>query len=76
MADLSKRELYIPVVDDPIDIALADHVNTRNPPLEVPFSRENTGVYHFGTKRVFIKLEQGKVIIRVGGGFMQIDDFL
>ena len=30
----------------------------------------------FGTKRVFVKVENGKIIIRVGGGYMQIDEFI
>ena len=69
---MKKRKLYVPIKDDPIDIALADFVNTKSPPLGMKFTREDTGVYYFGTKRIFVKLEQGKVIIRVGGGFMQI----
>jgi len=44
--------------------------------MPVPFTREDKGVYLFGTKRVFIKVENGKIIIRVGGGFMMIDEFV
>jgi len=42
----------------------------------VPLIREDNEIYTFGTKRIFIKLEQGKIIIRVGGGFMQLEEFL
>ena len=38
-ADLQKRKLYVPVKDDPIDIALADFVNTREKSLAVDFTR-------------------------------------
>ncbi|CAG9323646.1 unnamed protein product [Blepharisma stoltei] len=68
--------VYIPVKNDPIDAAMADYVNTRDRPLDIPFIREDEGLYSYGTKRVFVKLENGKLIIRVGGGFMLIDKFL
>ena len=41
------------------------------------FLRESEGVYQFGQKRVYIKIEHGDQIhVRVGGGFMHIDDFI
>lgn len=33
-------------------------------------------MYKFGTKRIFVKVEYQTIIIRVGGGYMNIDDFL
>eukprot|EP00358_Blepharisma_japonicum_P001495 CAMPEP_0202951628 /NCGR_PEP_ID=MMETSP1395-20130829/32557_1 /ASSEMBLY_ACC=CAM_ASM_000871 /TAXON_ID=5961 /ORGANISM="Blepharisma japonicum, Strain Stock R1072" /LENGTH=353 /DNA_ID=CAMNT_0049659337 /DNA_START=1106 /DNA_END=2164 /DNA_ORIENTATION=- len=70
----SKPDVYVAVKDDPVDAAIADYVNTRK--IEVPFVREDLGIYLFGSKRVFIKLENGKIIIRVGGGYMKIDEFV
>jgi hypothetical protein len=41
------------------------------------FIRESEGVYMFGQKRVYIKVEKGNQIqVRVGGGFMAIDEFV
>ena len=40
------------------------------------FMRESEGVYQFGTKRVMIKCVKEKIEIRVGGGFLSIDEFL
>ena len=41
------------------------------------FLRESEGVYQFGQRRVFIKVEQGnEVCVRVGGGFMHVRDFI
>ncbi len=40
------------------------------------FMRESEGVYQFGTKRVGIKVDKDKINIRVGGGFLSIDEFL
>lgn len=77
VVELQKQKpCYVPMKEDAIDCALADYINTRMDPLEVPFTREEVGIYLFGTKRVFIKLENGKIIIRVGGGFMLIDEFV
>ena len=76
-AELKKRRpTYQPINDDPVDQALATYVNARNDVLAVPFNREDFEIYTFGTKRVFVKIEKGKVIVRVGGGFMQIDEFI
>ena len=38
--------------------------------------RESSGVYHFGQKRINIKVEKDKILIRVGGGYLSIDEFL
>ena len=41
------------------------------------FLRESAGVYQFGQKRVFIKIEKGdNILVRVGGGFMHIMEFI
>ena len=38
--------------------------------------RESEGVYQFGSKRVGLKVAKDKIEIRVGGGFLSIDEFL
>ena len=38
--------------------------------------RESEGVYQFGTKRVSVKVEKDNIKIRVGGGFLSLDEFL
>lgn len=40
------------------------------------FMRESEGVYSFGTKKVAVKVEKDNIKIRVGGGFLSIDEFL
>ena len=63
---------------DPVDEALAEYINTMEDKskLKVMFIRVNPGVYQFGSKKICIKVEQGKINIRVGGGFMIIDEFV
>ena len=38
--------------------------------------RESEGVYQFGMKRVAVKVEKNNILIRVGGGYLSIDEFL
>jgi hypothetical protein len=40
------------------------------------FMRESQGVYEFGKKRVALKMEQNNIKVRVGGGFLSIDEFI
>lgn len=41
------------------------------------FMRQRQGVYKFGTKTVSVKVEgNNKILVRVGGGFIPIDQFL
>ena len=44
------------------------------------FVRENesqqAGHYSYFTKKVIMKVENSNLIIRVGGGFMSIDEFI
>jgi len=34
------------------------------------------GTYMWGTKKIFAKIMNNRLIIRVGGGFMNIDEFI
>ena len=40
------------------------------------FCRESEGVYSFGSKRIHVKCERDGIKIRVGGGYLSIDEFL
>ena len=40
------------------------------------FLRESEGVYEFGSRRVMVKVERDKIQIKVGGGYLSIDEFL
>ena len=81
VAELQKsRSVYVPASNDPVDSAVASFVNTHSH-MPVPFSRQDEGLYLFGTKRVFIKLENGNIVstpylVRVGGGFMRVEEFV
>ena len=38
--------------------------------------RLGNGYYLFGTKKVFAKIMNGRLVIRVGGGFMMAEEFI
>jgi hypothetical protein len=40
------------------------------------FMRESEGVYQFGSKRVYVKIDKERINVRVGGGYLSIDEFL
>ena len=72
-----KAGLYIPVKRDNVDEKLADYLNKMDPSqIKIMFMRESSGVYEFGSKRVMVRVERGKIQIKVGGGYLSIDEFL
>ena len=74
----SKIAVYIPVKDDPIDQKVAEYINNYpdRQRLKVMFMRESSGVYEFGSRRVGIKVDKDRISVRVGGGYLSIDEFL
>ena len=77
--DLKSRiAVYIPVKDDKIDKKIAEYINNYpdRQKLKILFMRETEGVYQFGSKRVMVKIDKDKINIRVGGGYLSIDEFL
>ena len=77
--DLKSRiSVYIPVKDDTIDLRLAEYINNYpdRQKLKIMFLRESEGVYEFGSRRIAVRVEHDKINIRVGGGYLSIDEFL
>jgi hypothetical protein len=62
-----------------VDRKLGEYINSSPLKMRIHLmrlEREGDGVYRFGSKRALIKLENECIIIRVGGGFMNIDEFV
>jgi hypothetical protein len=86
----AKFSIYIPDKEDPIDNQLAEYINNypERSKLRIMFLKENEGIYHFGSRRVYVRVERDKItgmnflinlltfIVRVGGGYLSIDEFL
>ena len=73
---------YIPQKDDNVDSKLADFINKSDSEkrMKCLFVRvsesQQAGHYSYFTKKVIMKVENNNLIIRVGGGFMSIDEFI
>ena len=77
--DLKARiAVYIPQKDDPTDVKLAEYINNYpdRHKLKIMFMRESEGVYEFGSRKILVKVEKNKIQIKVGGGYLGIDEFL
>ena len=57
---------------------MAEYINNypERQKLKIMFMRESEGVYQFGSKRIALKVAKDKIEIRVGGGYLSIDEFL
>lgn len=74
----SRVAVYIPVKEDDVDKRLAEYINNYpdRSKLKIMFMRESEGIYLFGTRKIYVRVENHKIIIRVGGGYLTIDEFL
>jgi hypothetical protein len=70
--------VYVPTKNDEIDKKLAEYINKSDiiKKSKCLFVREQEGVYSYFFKKVMMWVEENKLIIRVGGGFMSVDDFI
>ena len=70
--------IYKPLVSDPVDLKLANYINRAplNVRQKMNFQRESEGVYRYHRKRVFMKIEGDTIVIRVGGGYLTMDEFV
>lgn len=59
---------------DNIDAELKSYLQKLS--IKNPFSKISDGVYNFGAKRVSVSLRKGIPVVRVGGGYMFIEEFL
>ena len=73
-----KLFIYKPLQDDPIDRNLANYINKAPLRLrsKMQFEREAPGIYRFARKKVFMKIEGETIVIRVGGGYLTIQEFV
>lgn len=65
---------YVADFGDEVDMLLAQYINMNSCP--VPVKRLGGGYYLFGTRKIYAKIMNGRLVIRVGGGYMVIDEFI
>ena len=69
-----KPKKYRATKGDSVDEMLASVLNIKN--CEIPISRVSEGWYMFGSKKIYTKIMNNKLVCRVGGGFMNMDEFI
>ena len=70
----AQPEKFVPQATDDVDVMLFDHMKYLG--CEVPIKRLGGGYYMFGTRKIYAKIMNGKLVIRVGGGYMVIEEFI
>ena len=55
--------VYIPVKDDQVDKRLAEYINNypERSKLKIMFMRESEGIYSFGSKKVYVRVDKDKI---------------
>jgi DNA repair exonuclease SbcCD ATPase subunit len=59
---------------DSVDTQLQEYLERLN--CEVPVTKLGDGYYLFGTRKIYMKLQNTRLVVRVGGGYMFISEFI
>jgi len=70
----SPPAVYKPIKSCEIDVLFAESINKAQ--LNLPVKRTDVGKYVFGTKSILAKVVNGKLLVRVGGGYLGVDEFI
>jgi hypothetical protein len=76
MACTEAGSKYVPVRGDLVDEALADWYSSKPQMMPVMFSRLEAELYQFGTKRVGLRLEGAKLVVKIGSSSLSIDKYI
>jgi chromosome segregation ATPase len=68
------KAAYAAMKGDRVDELMAIALNLAG--LDMPVQRLGEGNYMFGTRKIYCKILNDKLVVRVGGGYMLIDEFL
>ena len=71
---IKQIKLYKPVAGDVVDEMFAGYLNKAKLTIEVQRIAANN--YMFGTRKILAKIINGRLVIRVGGGYMNAEEFI
>ena len=74
LSAVKAHKCYKSVKGDQVDELFGHHLNKCNCGVHV--KRLGPGKYLFGTRQILAKIINGKLVIRVGGGYMSADEFI
>jgi len=67
-------KLYKPVKGDAVDEMFAGYLNKAQ--VQINVKRMSANNYMFGSKKILAKIINGRLVIRVGGGYMNAEEFI
>ena len=74
LALADKKPVFQMPRGDLLDELIGQYIHQANCP--VPIKKLGNGYYIFGTRKIYAKILNGKLVIRVGGGYMVIEEFI
>jgi len=74
LSHFKEAQLYKAIKGDEIDELFGKAINDSK--LSLTVKRLSSGKYIFGTKHILAKIINGKLVIRVGGGYMNAEEFI
>lgn len=73
---VSRMGDYLADKNDEVDVMFAAAVKRSDYRGQLKIVKLAVGKYMFGTKKITAKIINGKLVIRVGGGYMNVDEFI
>jgi len=67
-------ENYVPDQNDKLDQLFAHYIKKTRFPLTI--TKLGIGQYQLGPKRIYASIQNDNLVVRVGGGYMLVEDFL
>jgi len=71
---VKKQKIFKAVKGDAVDELWCFHLNKAQ--LDLDVKRTGPGKYLFGSRKIMCKIINGKLVVRVGGGYMSADEFI
>jgi hypothetical protein len=68
------KQIYRAIKGDYLDELLASYINAAG--VSLPIVRITEGLYLFGTRKINAKAQGDRLVVRVGGGFLPLDNFI
>lgn len=69
----NQKNIYKALEGDETDILLAKYINELH--ITMPIRRLEAGYYMFGTRKIYAKIMNERLVVRVGGGYMSFTEF-
>ena len=73
---LTRQNGYKADKTDQVDVMMAEALHRRKSSIGMFLRRISPGTYMLGNRQIISKIMHGKLVIRVGGGYMLIDEFI